>query len=371
MNRYGRRKSKAITMICVRSVIILIAIVNGVENSVIRLEGEKAKSLYDENGKVFVLTRDNFYQSIYDQTYASNVEFYNSFCGFCRNFAPIYKAFAEDVYGWRETIRISAIDCADDANNDICRDMEIMRYPTLRYFPPLYHNESKNLGIEVEHAPMTVGEPHLLQLMENSSKVMSSWPNLRAIESTSAVELFASVPNDVQYIFMVYDTSKEPTVAQKVALDLRTVNVAQIRRVVSAQVAHQLGLTVPLAVYVGVVSTKTIEIVKQTTEHLNRTEVRAIVENYLKSKGIRIDDDSEHISTVPPPVRSMPSVTAVSEADREIIKHVKEHAGVVFHSDIESAIRFSIFHELVKYNNMNAEQIAALKQYLSVLQRYV
>lgn len=361
---YSRRKSNAITMIVVRLIIILISI-KCVQNSVIRLEGEKAESLYNENDKVFVLTQENFYQSIYDQTYASNVEFYNSFCGFCRNFAPIYKEYADEAYGWRDTIRISAIDCADDANNDICRDMEIMRYPTLRYFPPLYHNESKNLGIEVQHVPMTVGEPHLFKLMENSSKVMSSWPNLQSIVSTSAIELFASIPNDVQYIFMMYET-KDSTIAQKVALDLRTVNVAQVRRIVSEYVAQQLGINAQLTVYVGVVSTKTIEIVKQT-EHWNRTVVRSIVEDYLKSKGVRIEDD-KNISNATT-VRQR-SGNEINEADREILKHVKDHAEVVFHSDIESAIRFSIFRELVKYNNMNDEQITALKRYLSVLQRY-
>lgn len=354
-------------MIVVDLVIVFISIVC-VQCSVIRLEGEKAQSLYNSDDKVFVLTNENFYQTVFDQPYASNVEFYNSFCGFCRNFAPIYKAFALDVHNWKDIVRVSAIDCADDANNDICRDMEIMRYPTLRYFPPYYRNESNHLGIEVHHVPMTVGEPYLLELLANSSTALSSWPNLQPIESTSADALFTGLPNNIAYIFMVYDPKNETITVQKVALDLRASNEVQVRRIVSELIAKQLGLDVPLAVYVGVRSAKTIEMVKQL-EPFDRTNLRSAIEIYLRSKGVGINFDENQSESASVKINT-PS-NEMNEKDSAIIDYVKAHPQMVFQSDLESAIRFTIFHELVKYNSMNAEQNAALKGFLSVIHKYV
>lgn len=359
-----RLKEKMVNLVAVYSVIVFISI-GCVHSSVIRLDGEKAQSLYDSNDEVFVLTNENFYQSVFDQPYASNVEFYNSFCGFCRNFAPIYKAFAQDVLNWRDIVRISAIDCADDANNDICRDMEIMRYPTLRYFPPNYTNETTHLGIEVQHDPRTVGEPHLIELLTNSSTTSRSWPNLQPIEMMSADGLFASLPSHIQYIFIVYDP-KNGTETQKVALDLRSINEVQIRRVNSNTVATKLGLDNQSAVYVGIKSAETIEMVKQL-EELNRTTLRSTIEHYLKSKGVQINLDK----SISGSTSSNIPLNELSGADVAIIDHVKAHPQSVFQSDLESAIRFSIFHELVKYNSMNDEQIAALKGFLSVLHKYV
>lgn len=363
---------KIVKMFCIRLLIILIAI-GYAENSVIRLEDEVAESLYDSNDSVFVLTSENFYQSVYAQPYASVVEFYNSFCGYCRSFAPTYKAFAQDMHQWNDIIHVSAMDCADDANNGLCRAMEIMRYPTLTYFPPHYRNESNNLGIEIVHGPRTVGVPHLFELLANSSTVAHSWPNLQPIDATSIDQLFASLPNHVQYIFIAFDPENDSTVArdiQKVALDLRKTKQAQIRHLGSPMVATDLALNSQLsAVYVGIKATKKIELLKQLTD-LNRDSVRLVVEDYLKSKGIEvvIDMDQYASSTSVNPIQ--PPQSEVSKQSLEIIQFVKSHPAMVFQSDLESAIRYSIFHELVKYNDMNDEQISAMKGYISVLNKY-
>lgn len=358
-------KNKATNMFSVYLLIGFFLSFGTVHGSVIRQEGEQAQSLYGGDDKVFVLTHDNFYQSVFDQPYASNVEFYNSFCGFCRNFAPTYKAFAEDIYGWRDIVHVSAIDCADDGNNDVCRDMEIMRYPTLKFFPPFYRNETNHLGIEIQHAPMTVGEPHLLALLANKTTALSTWPNLHPIDATSTAELFASLPSNVQFIFLVYDATNGSTVAQKVALDLAKVDGVLIRHV-SEAIAGPLGLNIKSAIYVGQPITKSIELVKHP-EAFDRLTVQKTILDYLKSKGVHIDLER---NTPPASPRGIIPSTEINEKDLAIVEYVRAHEGIVLQSDLEAAIRFSIFHELVKYNHLNDEQVDALKQYLSVLKKY-
>lgn len=350
-------------MFAVCLVIGLISI-GCVDNSVIRQEGEQPQSLYNDDDKVFVLTNENFYQTVYEQPYATKVEFYNSFCGFCRNFAPIYKAWAEDVYGWRDIVRVTAIDCANDGNNGVCRDMEIMKYPTLKFYPPNYKNESSNLGIEILHPPMEVGEKHLIELMANISAPPAAWPNLSPIDSTSQAALFATIPSNIKYVFMVYGAETDMIIAHKVALDLNSVKSVQIRPV-SIRSASKLGLSYPSAVYVGITDTQSVTMVKHLPA-LSRELVRSTIVDYLKSKGVPV---GVHDNTPTPETREIP-VSGISEKDTAIVEYVRQHPGVVFQADIESAIRFSVFHELVKYNHMNDEQIIALKRFLSVLQKY-
>lgn len=61
---------------------------------------QQQPGLYNSSDYVIVLN----YLSLNSTIYRSNnsaylVEFYSSWCGFCQNFAPIWKALAKDVNG--------------------------------------------------------------------------------------------------------------------------------------------------------------------------------------------------------------------------------------------------------------------------------
>lgn len=359
-------------------ILIGITLIQFGHNSVIRSEGAPAESLYNNNDKVVVLTHQNFYKLVYDQPYASNVEFYNSFCGFCRNFAPIYKEFAEDIYRFKNIVQVAAIDCADDANNDVCRDMEIMRYPTLRYFPPFYRNESNNFGIEIQHPHMQVGESFLYDLMANTTTAPSSWPNLHPIETSSKELLFDSLPSNVEYVFIVSiltNNNVPSIVAQKVALDLNAVKEIQVRQSNSIATARKLGLNVDSAIFVANKKQRTIDMITQSN-NLDRLTVRDTIQRYLNARGFQINTADDEQLQIPDKDTSSASSRVsldsdenLNEIDLAIIEHVKANPGVVFQSDLEMALRFSVFHELVKYNNMNEEQLAALKRFVLILQK--
>lgn len=104
------------------------------------------QGLYSFKDDVEILTIDNFKSEIYGNQRAFLVEFYNSWCGHCQRFAPSWKALATDVKEWRDLVGIGAVDCSNDENYPICRDMEIMAYPTVKYFHENYKEAPKNFG---------------------------------------------------------------------------------------------------------------------------------------------------------------------------------------------------------------------------------
>lgn len=94
--------------------------------------------LYTDNDAVIRLNATSFIPTVFHQnknvTYM--VQFYNTFCGHCQMFAPIYKELALRVQNWTTVFRMAGVDCAKDENLLTCRDNNIGGYPTILIFAP-------------------------------------------------------------------------------------------------------------------------------------------------------------------------------------------------------------------------------------------
>ena len=56
-------------------------------------------TLYTNKDAVDILTSSSFRSDIFSKPFAIVVEFYNSWCGHCIRFAPVWKKFAGDTIG--------------------------------------------------------------------------------------------------------------------------------------------------------------------------------------------------------------------------------------------------------------------------------
>lgn len=57
------------------------------------------RGLYNSDDKVTVLNSTSFKTSVFGTKNAWIIEFYNSWCGFCHRFAPVWKSLAANIYG--------------------------------------------------------------------------------------------------------------------------------------------------------------------------------------------------------------------------------------------------------------------------------
>lgn len=55
--------------------------------------------LYDKEDKIVVFNATNIKNEVYGTNNAWLVEFYNSYCGHCLKYAPIWKSLAANLYG--------------------------------------------------------------------------------------------------------------------------------------------------------------------------------------------------------------------------------------------------------------------------------
>ncbi|WAR31291.1 QSOX1-like protein [Mya arenaria] len=132
---------------CVLNIVLIVQIAHKLALS------ETLKGLYDNNDKVYVLNHRNFDKNVVGSESVWLVEFYNSWCGHCINFAPKWKEFAAEKTAWWPIVQIAAVDCAVEENTELCRVQNIRGFPSFKLFPPRYKPNGTVVQFHAQEKP--------------------------------------------------------------------------------------------------------------------------------------------------------------------------------------------------------------------------
>lgn len=334
----------------------------------------EGQGLYLTDDDVEILTVHNFDTKLYGQNKAQIIEFYNSWCGFCQRFAPSWKALATDLREWKSMVSVGAIDCSDEDNSPICRDFEIMGYPTLRYFHENYQKGPTNIGAEVRKGDdVHSHRRNLLEKMINEQKEGRGtvFPHLLPYSFSNTNYLFDSVPADTRYVFLIFENANS-LFGPEVALDLHLVKSIVIRYVLhnNTELASALGITAfPAMVVYG----KDETYKKFEGTYNSREAFRVEIKQFLKPRGLEIPDPTpKQIYTgkwLEAPVPDMMSLMEAREF-AALNNRISKMGDVVFQVDLETALRYSLKHEVGGVKAITGEKLEALRSYLNVLAKY-
>lgn len=249
--------------------------------------------LYSIKDDVEILTATNFKNEIYGNKRAFFLEFYNSWCGHCQNFAPSWKALATDLSEWKDLIAVAAIDCSNDDNNALCRNFEIMGYPTLKYFHENYQEAPDKLGLVISLGSDEQSlKSSLLKVLvqEQRDGRGKHFPDLLPFE-------IGDIYSGGQYTFLVIQNSDE-TIGTELSMDLHNVKDVSLKYVLSDNKAfldkYKLDIGSPVLPALFVVEPDKPPKYMQVDTG-TREAFKASIRKYLKSKNILLHDDPKVI----------------------------------------------------------------------------
>lgn len=320
------------------------------------------RGLYGDDSKVTVLNTTNFKTTVFHTDNAWLVEFYSSWCGFCQRFASTWKAVAASTYGWKDVLISAAVDCANEDNTPLCREYEIMKYPTVKFFAA--NTKTGDLGTEIKKgnsADELVHNAIDMLKKEQADGRGFSWPNITPYRSTDVQNLWKNAPENVHNIFLIFEES-DSYIGSEVILDLHFVKGIQIRNVLNQNEA--------LAKLLGISSYPSMIVLERngTPQPLRvadktREEFRKAIQTFLKNKGIEVALEQTNSKENKNSGLNYVQNVRVNE------KH-KQSKDIVYQGDIDLAVQYSLKHEIPLKNVISGKTLEALGNYTSVLAKY-
>jgi len=106
---------------------------------------------YKNSSSVKTITSRTFVRDVYSK-HATLIEFYSPWCYHCQQMVGNFKQTA--ILLETDNIVAGAVDC--DANADVCQQLRITNYPTIRFFPGYRRANGMGITYSGEHDPDTI-----------------------------------------------------------------------------------------------------------------------------------------------------------------------------------------------------------------------
>ena len=106
-------------------ILVFVCVASVASDTLYPPESSKVLELHTSNYRSVIATLRHTYPIVL-------VEFYSSWCGHCRSYAPTYESLAAKVLAANLNARIVSLNCISD--KEICTEMKIGAYPTIIKF---------------------------------------------------------------------------------------------------------------------------------------------------------------------------------------------------------------------------------------------
>lgn len=333
-----------------------------------RIEGPDRPSLYDENDDVLILNDENYREKMYNQDQIIMVEFYAHWCGHCKRFASTYKSLALSVRDWHSVVKVAALNCADERNKDVCRQIGVTGYPTIKMIPA---RTARGAGIETEERDLPSLTKAIIRQVEVARGIHKppQFPTFRSLRDdfrSSEIDRILATRASTERILISFQSDLRAPLAKEIALDslsMKGVDVYSAR--ISSALARQYGVLKP----------DTIVLVERNGNKVIG-QSRADVQRYFALAANPELNPTE--TTLKPTTTTTTTTITTTTSARHRRPHLsaggldedKEEELTVYEIDLESAIHYSLRQEMGMVNVFRDESLDALKAYVRALAKY-
>ncbi|XP_014798814.1 PREDICTED: sulfhydryl oxidase 1 [Calidris pugnax] len=256
-----------------------------------------------------------------------------------------------EEWEWRPAVVLAAIDCADEANQQVCNDFGITGFPTLKFFRAF--SKKAEDGIRITNPSATV-EDLRHAIITNLEQSQDAWPpSCPPLEPASTEEVRSFFQrNKDQYLALIFEKS-DSFVGREVALDMLQYENVAVRRALSSEkeLVEKFGVTTFPSGYLlfrnGSFSRLPVHV-----------EARSFYTYYLRTLS-GVTRGSYKLNT-----------TAGAANETNTPQPKRADRSKVYMADLESALHYSLRVEAARASALSGAQLAAFKCYVATLVKY-
>lgn len=192
-----------------------------------------AARLYTEEDPLVILSSGSLKSSVTNSSSAWLVQFFSSWCGHCIQYSSTWKALAQDVKDWQQTISVAVLDCAQEENFDVCKEFSIKFYPTFKYFRA--HSPETDRGTTYRGADREIQSVRqvMVNILQNHTK--REWPDhCPPLDPYSSAELLPLLGQRSDHYTAIIIEDPDSYVGREVILDLQQYSGVEVKRALSS-----------------------------------------------------------------------------------------------------------------------------------------
>uniref|UniRef100_A0A8B9YXQ7 Sulfhydryl oxidase n=1 Tax=Bos mutus grunniens TaxID=30521 RepID=A0A8B9YXQ7_BOSMU len=277
------------------------------------------------------------------------VQFYSSWCGHCIGYAPTWRALAADVRDWAAAIRVAALDCAEEKNQEVCRAYDIHFYPTFRYFKAFTKDFTTGENFKGPDRELQTVRRTMINFLQNHTdgNRPPACPSLDPIRPSDVLSLIDKRGDRYVAVLLEDDSSY---VGREVILDLIPYESIEVRRALGSDTAFLQKLGVP--------SLPSCYLIYPNGSHGPVTvgkPLRSFFSSYLRSlPGVRKKPGS------------LPGRPSREESSEAVVWRDFDRSKL-YTADLESGLHHLLRVELAAHRSLAGAELKTLKDFITVL----
>uniref|UniRef100_A0A8C6FQY6 Sulfhydryl oxidase n=1 Tax=Moschus moschiferus TaxID=68415 RepID=A0A8C6FQY6_MOSMO len=277
------------------------------------------------------------------------VQFYSSWCGHCIGYAPTWRALAADVRDWAAAIRVAALDCAEEKNQEVCRAYDIHFYPTFRYFKAFTKDFTTGENFKGPDRELQTVRQTMINFLQNHTD--GNWPpacpSLDPIRPSDVFSLINKRGDRYVALLLEDDSSY---VGREVILDLIPYEGVAVKRA--------LGSDAALLQKLGALSLPSCYLIHPNGSHgpvAVGKPLRSFFSSYLRSlPGVRKK------------AGSLPGRPIKEESSEAVVWRDFDRSKL-YTADLESGLHHLLRVELAAHRSLAGAELKTLKDFVTVL----
>ncbi|XP_043325942.1 sulfhydryl oxidase 2 isoform X1 [Cervus elaphus] len=298
---------------------------------------------------VWVLDSGSVRKATANSSAAWLVQFYSSWCGHCIGYAPTWRALAADVRDWAAAIRVAALDCAEEKNQEVCRAYDIHFYPTFRYFKAFTKDFTTGENFKGPDRELQTVRRTMINFLQNHTdgNRPPACPSLDPIRPSDVLSLIERRGDRYVAVLLEDDSSY---VGREVILDLIPYENVEVKRALGSDTTFLQKLGVP--------SLPSCYLIYPNGSHGSVTvgkPLRSFFSSYLRSlPGVRKKPSS------------LPGRPSREESSEAVVWRDFDRSKL-YTADLESGLHHLLRVELAAHRSLAGAELKTLKDFVTVL----